>query len=48
MVLLKPIVQIFALADLIPFVMVTMKLRQTRLIGTALVNVDQTRVTVIH
>jgi hypothetical protein len=46
MVLRKPIVQTLALAKFIPFVVGTMKLMQTCLMGTALVNVDQTRATV--
>ena len=47
MVLLNHIVQVFALADFNTVVMVTIKLVQTRLIGTALVNVDQTRFAVL-
>lgn len=41
--LLNPVVQVFALADFNTFIMVTIKLVQTRLIGTALIDIHQTR-----
>lgn len=45
-VLFDDVVQIFAMADLHTLVMVWIKLVQTRLVSTALVNVDKARVTV--
>ena len=42
MVLLNDVAQVFALADFNTFVMVTIKLVQTRLIGTTLIDIHQT------
>ena len=47
MVLFNDIVQVFALTDLDPFLHISAHLFQARVIGPALINIHQTRFTIL-